>query len=113
MSPRSGFRSGGTCERTLVPVFVPGGTSECTVVPVFVPGEHPPKAPFWKTTLLSAPDKSNHLPLHVSLLSCPDPPDNICGLNLSPGLEMGNFAKKSSERASCLRKSLDVKVLRA
>ena len=22
--PRSGFRSGGTCERTLVPVFVPG-----------------------------------------------------------------------------------------
>ena len=24
MYPRSGFRSGGTCERTLVPVFVPG-----------------------------------------------------------------------------------------
>ena len=24
MCPRSGFRSGGTCERTLVPVFVPG-----------------------------------------------------------------------------------------
>ena len=32
--PRSGFRSGGTSERTLVPVFVPG--------------EHPPKPPFWK-----------------------------------------------------------------
>ena len=32
--PRSGFRSGGTCERSLVPVFVPG--------------EHPPKPPFWK-----------------------------------------------------------------
>ena len=28
------------------------GTSECTLVPVFVPGEHPPKPPFWKTTLL-------------------------------------------------------------
>ena len=37
--PRSCFRSGGTCE--------------CTLVPVFVPGEHPPKPPFWKTTLLS------------------------------------------------------------
>ena len=24
MCPRSGFRSGGTCERTLVPVFIPG-----------------------------------------------------------------------------------------
>ena len=34
MYPRSGFRSGGTSERTLVPVFVPG--------------EHPPKPPFWK-----------------------------------------------------------------
>ena len=34
MYPRSGFRS--------------GGTSECTLVPVFVPGEQPPKPPFWK-----------------------------------------------------------------
>ena len=32
--PRSGFRS--------------GGTSECTLVPVFVPGEHPPKPPFFR-----------------------------------------------------------------
>ena len=32
--PRSGFRS--------------GGTSECTLVPVFVRGEHPPKPPFGK-----------------------------------------------------------------
>ena len=55
MYPRSGFRSGGTCERTLVPVFVPG-TSEWSLVPVFVPGEHPPKPPFWKTTLLSSPE---------------------------------------------------------
>ena len=39
--PRSGFRS--------------GGTSECTLVAVFVPGEHPPKPPFWKTTLLATP----------------------------------------------------------
>ena len=37
--PRSGSRS--------------GRTSECTLVLVFVPGEHPPKPPFWKTTLLS------------------------------------------------------------
>ena len=48
MHPRSGFRSGGTCECTLVPVFRSGGTSERTLVPVFVPGEHPPKPPFWK-----------------------------------------------------------------
>ena len=41
--PRSGFRS--------------GGTSKCIVIPVFVPGEHPPKLPFWKTTLLSTPEK--------------------------------------------------------
>ena len=40
--PRSGFRS--------------GGTSECTLVPVFVPGEHPPKPPFWRTTLLGSPE---------------------------------------------------------
>ena len=55
MCPRSGFRSGWTCERTLVPVFRSGGTSECTLVPVFVPGENHPfgKPPFWKTTLKS------------------------------------------------------------
>ena len=46
--PRSGFRS--------------GGTSECTLVPVVVLGEHPPKPPFWKTTLLSTADNlCNHL----------------------------------------------------
>ena len=37
MYPRSGFRS--------------GGTSECTLVPVVVPGA------FWKTTLLSTPEE--------------------------------------------------------
>ena len=42
MYPRSGFRS--------------EGTGECTLVPVFVPGEHPPKPPFCKTTLLSTSD---------------------------------------------------------
>ena len=47
MCPRSGFRSGGTCERTLVPVFVPG--------------EHPPKlrrppkTTFDMTTLILVP----------------------------------------------------------
>ena len=44
--PRSSSRSGGTCERTLIPVFVSGGTSECSLVLVFVPGEHPPNPPF-------------------------------------------------------------------
>ena len=48
MYPCYGFRSGGTCERTLVPVLSSGGTSERTLVPVFVPGENPPKPPFWK-----------------------------------------------------------------
>ena len=42
------FRSGGTCEHALVPVFHSGGKSERTLVPVFVPGEHAPKPPFWK-----------------------------------------------------------------
>ena len=37
--------------------FCSGGTSECTLVPVFVLGEHPPKPPFWRTTLLSTPEK--------------------------------------------------------
>ena len=37
-------------------VFRSEGTSECTLVPVFVPGEHLPKPPFWKTTLLSTPE---------------------------------------------------------
>ena len=44
------FRSGGTCERTLVPVPF-RGTSECTLVSAFVLGEHPPKPLFLKTTL--------------------------------------------------------------
>ena len=48
MHPRSGFRSGGTSERTLVPAFRSGETSERTLVPVFVLGEHPSKPPFWK-----------------------------------------------------------------
>ena len=48
MCPRSGFRSGGACERTLVPVFVPG---EHPNVPSFrfsFRGERPAKPPFWK-----------------------------------------------------------------
>ena len=46
--PRSGFRS--------------VGTSECTLVPVFVPGEHSPKPPFWKPPFLSTPEKSGFPP---------------------------------------------------
>ena len=41
MYPRSGFRS--------------GGTFECTLVPVFVPWEHPPKPPFWKPPFWQPP----------------------------------------------------------
>ena len=44
MYPRSGFRSGGNIR-----------IIECTLVADFVPGEHPPKPPFWKTTLLATP----------------------------------------------------------
>ena len=51
--PRSGFcRSGGTSERTLVPVFVPG--------------EHPPKPPFWKPPFW-VPPKSEPVQLRCSL----------------------------------------------
>ena len=62
MHPRSGFRSGGTCERTLVPVFVPREHPNVSSFPVFVPGEHPPKPPFWKTTLLSTPERLGENP---------------------------------------------------
>ena len=56
MYPRSRCRSGGTCERTLVPVFVPGEHPFfCTLVPVV---RQKYKPPFWKTTLrlLATPD---------------------------------------------------------
>ena len=61
MYPHSGFRSRRTCERTLIPVFVPG---EHPNVPSFqfsfrgnIRQNHPfGKPPFWKTTLLSTPD---------------------------------------------------------
>ena len=56
MYPRSGFRSWGTCERTLVPVFVPGEHPNAHSFGFFVPGGHPPKPPFGKTTLLALPD---------------------------------------------------------
>ena len=57
MCPRSGFRS--------------GGTSECTLVPVFVPGEHPPKPPFWKTHPFVKPRIiiSEIIP-HVEVIDC-------------------------------------------
>ena len=45
---------------TLVPGFGSGGTSERTLVPVFVPGEHPPKPPFWKATLLGSSESSKN-----------------------------------------------------
>ena len=45
--PRSGLRSGGTCERTLVRFSFRGNIRMCPRS-VLVPGEHPPKPPFWK-----------------------------------------------------------------
>ena len=55
--PRSGFRS--------------GGTSECTLGPVFVPGKHPPNHPFGKPPFcqpqISAPFLTPTLPLHLSI----------------------------------------------
>ena len=86
MYPRSGFRSGGTCERTLVLVFRSGGTSECTLVPVFVPGEHPPKPPFWKTTLWSIPQKANYITTPgLELRHCADRQLPLCRqLSLHP-----------------------------
>ena len=56
MYPRSGFRSGGTCERTLVPGFRCKGACECTLVPVFVPGETSAKTTLLESTLLSTPE---------------------------------------------------------
>ena len=40
MCPRSGFRSGGTCEHTLVPAFVLGEHANVPSFRFFVPGEH-------------------------------------------------------------------------
>ena len=48
MCSRSGFRSGGTCECTLVPVFVAAEHANVPSFRFFVPGEHLPKPPFWK-----------------------------------------------------------------
>ena len=57
MYPRSGIRSEGTCERTLVPVFVPGNIPMYPRSGFRFPGEHPPKTLFWKTTLVSTPER--------------------------------------------------------
>ena len=57
MYPRSGFPSMANMRTYPRSGFRSGGTSECTLVPVFVPGEHPPKAPFWKTTLSFNPNR--------------------------------------------------------
>ena len=70
--PRSGFRSGGTCERTLVPVFVPG---EHPNVPSFrflfrgnIRQNHPFwKPPFWVPPIGAGQDFSHQ----VTDSSCP------------------------------------------
>ena len=49
MYPRSGFRSGGTCKRTLVDSgFVPGKHANVPSFRFSFRGEHPPKPPFGK-----------------------------------------------------------------
>ena len=56
MCPRSGFRSGGTCERTLVSVFVPGGHPNVPSFQFSFRWNIRQNHPFWKTTLLTNPD---------------------------------------------------------
>ena len=87
--PRSGFRCGEACERTLVPVSHSGGTSECTLVPFFVPGEHPPKPPFWKTTLLSTPEFcwSEKIPQNSRDISLPKMKEKFTDEPLQEGRE--------------------------
>ena len=46
MCPRSGFRSGGTCEHTLVPVFVPGEHPNVPSFRFLVPGNIRQNHPF-------------------------------------------------------------------
>ena len=53
--PRSGFSFWGNMRTYPCSGFRSGGTSECTLVPVFVPEKDPPEPPFWKTTLLATP----------------------------------------------------------
>ena len=50
--PRSGFRSGGTSERTLIPVLVPG--------------EHAPKPPLLETTLLGSSEHRAREPRNLT-----------------------------------------------
>ena len=59
MCPHSGFRSGGTCERTLVPVFRSGGTCESTLVPVFRSGGTSAKTTLLETILLGSSENRN------------------------------------------------------
>ena len=83
--PGSGFRS--------------GGTSECTLVPVFVLGEHPPKPPFWKTTLLATPEfHQGFLTLAGFKLS----KDN----SVSPGRIAGSHTKEQEVRQTLMTSSI-------
>ena len=54
--PRSNFRS--------------GGTSECTLVPVFVLGEHLPKPPFWKPPFCQPPN-THSVDIHYEIARHP------------------------------------------
>ena len=61
MCPRSGLHSGGTCESTFVLVLVPGEPPNGPSFRFSFRVEHLPKPPFWKTTLLSTPEKMLHI----------------------------------------------------
>ena len=56
MYPRSGFRSGGTCERTLVPVCIPGEHPNVPSLRFLFRGTSA-KTTLLETTLLSTPEQ--------------------------------------------------------
>ena len=84
MYPRSGFRSWGTCERTLVPVFVPG--------------EHPNVPSFWFS--FRGNIRQNH-PSRSKTLDFPPPPPLFCfsGVPKRGRAKRGRSQKHANEGA--------------
>ena len=80
--PRSGFCFWGEHANVLSFRFRSGGTSECTLVPVFVlGGEHRPKPPFWKPPFWQPPTQFRNGPESISLVSVLPPPCVVQGLH--------------------------------
>ena len=105
--PRSGFRSGETSERTLIPVFRCRGTSECTLVPVFVPGGTSAKTPLLETTLLGCSERKETIGVAQNINTFRDCPRNGCGSDLftcflflgGKGKHTKTIPRKSQENA--------------